>query len=180
MALKFDSSSRSKRLPSDPAYERRLTGQARPNVLFEAGMAYGKDPNSTVLAQLGVTDMRIAIQYALTYPERWDCPLPPLDIQKLARLEFFEPDHEKFPCLNLAYKALRTGGTAPAVLNAADEIVVDAFLNEQIPFHSIPEIIEAVLDLHSPEQACSLDVILQADAWAREEARKLTDRLCRA
>ena len=136
--------------------------------------------DGSVLAQLGVTDMRIAIQYALTYPERWDCPLPPLDIQKLARLEFFEPDHEKFPCLNLAYKALRTGGTAPAVLNAADEIVVDAFLNEQIPFHSIPEIIEAVLDLHSPEQASSLDVILKADAWAREEARKLTDRLCRA
>jgi 1-deoxy-D-xylulose-5-phosphate reductoisomerase len=132
--------------------------------------------DGSVLAQLGVTDMRIAIQYALTYPERWPSPLPSLDIQKLARLEFFEPDREKFPCLNLAYRALRAGGTAPAVLNAANEIVVDAFLNDAIPFHAIPEIIESVLNAHSPRQASSLDPILQADAWARAEARKLTDR----
>jgi 1-deoxy-D-xylulose-5-phosphate reductoisomerase len=133
--------------------------------------------DGSVLAQLGVTDMRIAIQYALTYPERWPCPLPSLDIQKLSRLEFFEPDREKFLCLNLAYRALRAGGTAPAVLNAANEVVVDAFLNDAIPFHAIPEIIERVLNLHSPQQASSLEPILQADAWARSEARKLTDRL---
>ncbi len=136
--------------------------------------------DGSVLAQLGVTDMRIAIQYALTYPERWSCSLPSLDVQKLSKLEFFEADREKFHCLNLAYRALRTGGTMPAVLNAANEVVVDAFLNDGIPFHAIPAIIETVLDSHSSQKASSLDVILKADSWAREEARKLTDRLSRA
>ncbi len=131
--------------------------------------------DGSVLAQLGLTDMRIPIQYALTYPERWNCPLPSLDIHRLSRLEFFEPDREKFPCLNLAYQALRAGGTAPAVLNAANEIVVDSFLNNGIGFHEIPQIIQAVLDAHPPEQASSLEGILKADAWAREE----TGRLCR-
>jgi 1-deoxy-D-xylulose-5-phosphate reductoisomerase len=90
--------------------------------------------DGSVLAQLGVTDMRTAIQYALTYPERWNSSLPSLDIQKLARLEFHEPDREKFPCLNLAYRALRAGGTAPAVLNAANEVAVDAFLSGGLVF----------------------------------------------
>ncbi len=131
--------------------------------------------DGSVLAQLGLTDMRIPIQYALTYPERWNCPLPSLDIHRLSKLEFFEPDREKFPCLNLAYRALRTGGTAPAVLNAANEVVVDSFLNNGVGFHEIPQIIQAVLDAHPPEQASSLEKILKADAWAREE----TGHLCR-
>lgn len=129
--------------------------------------------DGSVLAQLGLTDMRIPIQYALSYPERWDCPLPSLDIHSLSRLEFFEPDREKFQCLNLAYRALQAGGTAPAVLNAANEVVVDAFLNNGIGFHEIPKIIEAVLDAHLPEEASSLKTILKADAWAREEAMRL-------
>jgi 1-deoxy-D-xylulose-5-phosphate reductoisomerase len=130
--------------------------------------------DGSVLAQLGLTDMRIAIQYALTYPERWTCPLPSLDIKKLARLEFQEPDREKFHCLNLAERVLRAGGTAAAVLNAANEVVVDAFLHEAITFTEIPEIIEAVLDAHTTRPASSLDTILNADRWAREEARKHT------
>ena len=130
--------------------------------------------DGSVLAQLGPTDMRIAIQYALTYPERWTCPLPSLDIKKLARLEFHEPDREKFHCLHLAERVLRAGGTAAAVLNAANEVVVDAFLHEAITFTEIPEIIEAVLDAHTTRPASSLDPILKADRWAREEARKLT------
>jgi 1-deoxy-D-xylulose-5-phosphate reductoisomerase len=114
--------------------------------------------------------MRTAIQYALTYPERWNGSLPYLDFQKLARLEFHEPDREKFPCLNLAYRALRAGGTAPAVLNAANEVAVDAFLNGGLAFHEIPQVIEGVLENHPPCEADSLDSILGADAWARVEA----------
>ena len=133
--------------------------------------------DGSVLAQLGVTDMRIPIQYALTYPERWPTPLDRLDIYKQPTLEFFEPDMEKFPCLGLAYKALAAGGTAPAVLNAANEIAVEAFLDEKLAFAEIPRIIEAALDAHIPEAADDLDVILRADAWARKEAARGTRRI---
>ena len=132
--------------------------------------------DGSVLAQLGLTDMRIAIQYALTYPERWHCPLPSLNIHGIAKLEFHEPDREKFRCLSLAYRALRTSGTAPAALNAANEVAVEAFLNNAITFHEIPRIIEAVLDAHESTDASTLETILKADAWAREEARALTRR----
>jgi 1-deoxy-D-xylulose-5-phosphate reductoisomerase len=127
--------------------------------------------DGSILAQLGLTDMRIAIQYALTYPERWDCPLPSLDLLKSSTLEFRRPDRERFGCLDLAYGALRSGGTAPTVLNAANEVVVEAFLNDRIPFHQIPEIIRSVLCAHEPREASSLDVVMGADAWARDEAR---------
>jgi len=126
--------------------------------------------DGSVLAQLGVTDMRLPIQYALTYPERWATPLDRLDIYKQPTLEFFEPDMEKFPCLGLAYKALAVGGTAPAVLNAANEIAVEAFLDKKLSFTEIPRVIETVLGAHTPEAADDLDVILRADAWARKEA----------
>jgi 1-deoxy-D-xylulose-5-phosphate reductoisomerase len=127
--------------------------------------------DGSVLAQLGLTDMRIAIQYALTFPERWNSPLPSLDIYQLPKLEFFKPDQEKFPCLSLAYRALQTGGTAPAALNAANEVAVEAFLNSGISYQEIPQIIESVLDAHSPKEATDLETVLNADAWAREEAR---------
>ncbi len=132
--------------------------------------------DGSVLAQLGVTDMRIPIQYALTYPERWDSPLPTLNFQKLSRLEFHAPDLEKFHCLNLAYRALKAGGTAPAVLNAANEVVVDAFLNDGMAFHDIPLIIESVLDAHAIEDAATLESVLKADAWARAQALERTRR----
>ncbi len=135
--------------------------------------------DGSVLAQLGPTDMRIAIQYTLTYPERWQTPLPPLDIHKLGSLEFLEPDPEKFPCLALAYRALGTGGTAPAVLNAANEVAVEAFLDRGISFQEIPRIIETVLDGHTPGKATKLEEILKADRWAREAARAcIPDRGC--
>ncbi|MGA2260379.1 MAG: 1-deoxy-D-xylulose-5-phosphate reductoisomerase [Acidobacteriota bacterium] len=132
--------------------------------------------DGSVLAQLGLTDMRIPIQYALTYPERWPCALPSLDIHKLSRLEFLEPDRDKFQCLDLAYRALRAGGTAPAVLNAANEVAVESFLSNQIGFDGIPRIIASVLDAHPPEEASSLDAVLNADAWARKKARELANR----
>jgi 1-deoxy-D-xylulose-5-phosphate reductoisomerase len=130
--------------------------------------------DGSILAQMGLTDMRIPIQYALTYPDRWNSPLPSLDICQLPKLEFMEPDPEKFRCLSLAYKALRTGGTAPAVLNAANEVAVDAFLNNGIAFHEIPQVIESVLDAHLAQPASNLENVLKADAWAREEARILS------
>jgi 1-deoxy-D-xylulose-5-phosphate reductoisomerase len=126
--------------------------------------------DGSVLAQLGVTDMRLPIQYALTYPDRCNSILPSLDIYSLPKLEFFRPDFEKFPCLALAYRALRTGGTAPAVLNAANEVAVEAFLNNGLRYQEIPQIIESVLNAHSPQDASDLEAILQADTWARGEA----------
>ncbi len=127
--------------------------------------------DGSVLAQLGLTDMRIPIQYALTYPDRWDTPLPSLDIYNLPKLEFLKPDLDKFPCLDLAYRALRAGGSAPAVLNAANEVAVEAFLNNGIAYHEIPQIIESVLAANSPADSSDLEAVLKADAWAREEAK---------
>jgi 1-deoxy-D-xylulose-5-phosphate reductoisomerase len=124
--------------------------------------------DGSVIAQLGVTDMRHAIQYALTYPARYSSLLPALDLAALSKLEFFAPDTEKFPCLNLAYHALRAGGTMPAVLNAANEVAVAAFLDEKIKLGDIPRMIRAVCEAHTPRPASSIDTVLGADKWARD------------
>lgn len=129
--------------------------------------------DGSIIAQLGLTDMRIAIQYALTYPDRWNSPLPSLDLFHLPRLEFLEPDHTKFPCIQLAYRALRGGGTMPAVMNAANELAVESFLNNRIGFQEIPQVIESVMDAHNPGSAADLESVLKADAWARKEAQIL-------
>lgn len=126
--------------------------------------------DGSIIAQLGVTDMRHAIQYALTFPERKQNPLEPLDFARLSKLTFEEPDSERFPCLALAYKALRTGGTMPAVLNAANEIAVQAFLDGKIRLSDIPRVIEAVMDEHETHSASNLETILQADDFARKRA----------
>jgi len=123
--------------------------------------------DGSIIAQMGVTDMRHAIQYALTYPDRHPAELPPLDLTTLSRLEFFKPDTEKFPCVTLAYEALRLGGTAPAVLNAANEVAVAAFLDEKIKFGDIPRLIRAACEAHTPQTASTLDSVLAADSWAR-------------
>ncbi len=135
--------------------------------------------DGSIMAQLGPTDMRIAIQYALTYPDRWNSPLPSLDIYKLPKFEFIKPDLDKFPCLGLAYRALRAGGTAPAVLNAANEVAVEAFLNKRIAFQEIPQIISAVLNSHQPGESSTLEQVLDADAWGRKEAGTLTHAAAR-
>ena len=126
--------------------------------------------DGSVIAQLGVTDMKHAIQYALTFPERKTGCLEPLDFRKFSTLTFEEPDLEKFPCLALAYKALKTGGTMPAVLNAANEIAVQAFLDNKILLSDIPRIIESVMNEHEPQSASSLEAILKADEFARNRA----------
>ena len=124
--------------------------------------------DGSIIAQMGVTDMRHAIQYALTYPERRPSALPPLDVTALGRLEFFPPDPDRFPCVRLAYQALRAGGTMPAVLNAANEVAVAAFLDERIRFGEIPRLIGAACEAHVAGPAASLDAVLAADAWARD------------
>ena len=124
--------------------------------------------DGSIIAQLGVTDMRHAIQYALTWPDRRPSTLPSLDLAELNRLEFFAPDFERFPCLRLAYEALRAGGTLPAVLNAANEVAVSAFLNEKIPFGRIAKLIEDTCGAHTSRPVTDLQTVLAADAWARD------------
>jgi 1-deoxy-D-xylulose-5-phosphate reductoisomerase len=127
--------------------------------------------DGSVIAQLGVTDMRHAIQYALTYPERHAAAaLPPLDLTKLGTLHFEAPDPERFPCLRLAYRALRAGGTLPAAMNAANEEAVKAFLAGRIRLTDIPRVIERVMDGHENRLVASLDVVLEVDRLARAEA----------
>jgi 1-deoxy-D-xylulose-5-phosphate reductoisomerase len=126
--------------------------------------------DGSVIAQLGVTDMRHAIQYALTYPERRESDLDRLDLTQLSRLEFFPPDTNRFPCIELAYNALRTGGTMPAVLNAANEVAVAAFLDERLQFGEIPRLIRAACEAHTAVPVSSIDGVLAADKWARRWA----------
>jgi 1-deoxy-D-xylulose-5-phosphate reductoisomerase len=132
--------------------------------------------DGTILAQLGVTDMRLPIQYALSYPERWEAAIPGLDFTRARRLDFDQPDHERFPCLGLAYKALAAGGSACAVLNAANEEAVAAFLDGRIPFTAIPDSILEVLEAHPPVPVNRLSDVLEADAWARDRAREALGR----
>ncbi|HLH32056.1 MAG TPA: 1-deoxy-D-xylulose-5-phosphate reductoisomerase, partial [Terriglobia bacterium] len=127
--------------------------------------------DGSVVAQLGTADMRTPIQYALTYPERLESSIPPLDWATISRLDFVAPDHQKFPCIGLAYRAIQMGGTAPAVVNAADEIAVGAFLERKIPFSDIPNLIAAALEAHKLQPADRLESILEADTWAREHAQ---------
>jgi 1-deoxy-D-xylulose-5-phosphate reductoisomerase len=129
--------------------------------------------DGAVIAQLGIPDMRTPIALALSWPERLPLDLPPLDLCRLGRLHFSEPDPARFPCLALAYRALRTGGTAPAALNAANEMAVAAFLEHRLGFTVIPQVIAAVLDRHEAEPADNLAAVLAADAAARSVARTL-------
>ena len=127
--------------------------------------------DGSVLAQLGNPDMRTPIAHALAYPERIDAGVAPLDLFKVATLNFEAPDFARFPCLALAYQALRAGGTAPAILNAANEVAVEAFLSKKITFLDIPQLIADVLakQVHVPVN--TLDDVLLADAQAREAAQ---------
>ncbi|HXI88645.1 MAG TPA: 1-deoxy-D-xylulose-5-phosphate reductoisomerase [Blastocatellia bacterium] len=131
--------------------------------------------DGSIIAQLGVTDMRLMIQYALTYPDRLPTELPALGFDKLARLEFFEPDLERFPCLRLAYEAMREGGTMPAALSAANEIAVASFLNRRTKFMDIPRVIEATMEAYQAVPCSSIEAVLEADRWARSHAEKLTE-----
>jgi len=126
--------------------------------------------DGSLMAQLGCPDMQLPIQYALTFPERWPLNVERLDMHKVGKLEFFAPDFEKFPCLALAYKAGTLDGTAPAIINAANEVAVALFLEEKLRFAEIPEIISQVLESAKIESQPGLETILAADAWARQQA----------
>jgi 1-deoxy-D-xylulose-5-phosphate reductoisomerase len=128
--------------------------------------------DGSIIAQLGTADMRQPIQYALTYPDRFPSPLPPLDWTAVCRFDFALPDRQKFPCIELAYEAIRMGGTAPAVLNAADEVAVEAFLDRRIPFSDISRVIAATLEAHHVQPADCLETIVEADSWGRRQARR--------
>ena len=129
--------------------------------------------DGSVIAQMGIPDMTIPISYILAYPRRLPLDhLPSLDLPAATTLEFFQPDTTKFRCLALAYRALRAGGTTPAVLNAANEVAVAAFLAEQIGFTRIADLLERIVDEHQSAAAGDLDTLLEADRWARERARR--------
>ncbi|MCX8006740.1 MAG: 1-deoxy-D-xylulose-5-phosphate reductoisomerase [Coriobacteriia bacterium] len=126
--------------------------------------------DGSVKAHLGATDMRIPIQYALSYPDRWETAVGSVDFAAIGRLDFEAPDLGAFPCLALAYDAGRAGGTMPAVMNAANEVAVAAFLAGRAGFLDIPRIVESVMSRHDPWPAASLEAVEAADAWARAEA----------
>src|SRR4030081_62377 len=135
--------------------------------------------DGSVLAQLSHSNMCFPIQYAITWPDRVPNSLPPLDFGKLAELEFATPRYDDFPALNLARRAGDAGGTLPAVLNASNEIAVAAFLAKQISFPRIWQMVEEVMNRHSPVAQPTLDAILRADQWAREEAMECVEALKR-
>ena len=126
--------------------------------------------DGSTLAQLGPTDMRIMIQYALTYPNRLSTPVPRLDLRESRTLHFEPVDREKFPCISLAYTAAEVGGTLPVVLSSADEVVVDAFLDETIGFMDIPAVLQRVMDKHEVIADPTLEDILEVDKWAKSTA----------
>lgn len=133
--------------------------------------------DGVVFAQLSVTDMRIPIQYALSYPKRLSNSLPCIDFYKLKELHFERPDFKRFPCLRLAYRAAEGLGTMPAVLNAANEASVEEFLKKRLRFVSIPKVIERVLDRHRNKPNPNLSDIRHADVWARSEAYSIIRKL---
>lgn len=140
------------------------------------GLVVYKD--GAVLAQLGWPDMRVPIQYALLYPERKENPLKPLDLVKVAYISFEQPDQDKFPCLYFAREAGRIGGTMPAVLNAANEVAVKAFLERKISFVEIANVISECMSRHVVKKTTSVDEILYADEWARNFAEQIINIKC--
>jgi len=131
--------------------------------------------DGAVIAQLGLPDMKTPIAYALSWPERLPLSQPPLDLLEVGKLSFFHPDMKRFPCLKLAFDALASGGTVPAVMNAANEIAVDAFLHKRINFIGIPEVIERVMQHYSGGDLKTVEQALQADLWGRRKAQELID-----
>ena len=129
--------------------------------------------DGSIIAQLGVTDMRLPIQYAFSYPERWAAPLPSLDLVRAGRLDFDRPDTDAFPCLGLAYRALEAARSLPVVLNAANEIAVARFLEGRIGFTAIAHVIERTMDAHRTAEVSTLAAVREVDRWARESALEI-------
>ncbi|BAG13892.1 1-deoxy-D-xylulose 5-phosphate reductoisomerase [Endomicrobiia bacterium] len=133
--------------------------------------------DGSVIAQLSNPDMKLPIQYALTYPERLPSNIKPLNLIEINKLEFYNPDFNKFPCLSLAYYAAQKGYTVPAVMNAANEMAVASFLNKEIKFTDIAKIVGRTIKTHKISKSTSLDTFIEADYWARHYAEKLINEI---
>jgi len=131
----------------------------------------------SVIAQLGLPDMRTPIAYAMNYPERIPLDLPSLNLAQIGTLTFFDPDHDRFPCLKFGYEALRIGGTMPAALNASNEVAVQAFLDRKLGFLGIAETIRRTMDAHQPVDVSTIEDALRADTWARAKAGEIVESL---
>lgn len=154
----------------------RISVVVHPQSCIHSMVAYR---DGSVKAHLGVTDMRIPIQYALSYPDRWDGPAGGIDFTTLADLTFSSPDTETFRCLALALRAGAMGGTAPCALNAANEVAVAAFLNRECAITDIDRVVEKVLDDHEPDAVASLEQLADVDRSSRAKAREVLDTLTR-
>jgi 1-deoxy-D-xylulose-5-phosphate reductoisomerase len=133
--------------------------------------------DGSILAQLGITDMRLPIQYAFSYPDRWEGPLPTVDLTRVGRLDFETPDNAAFPCLRLSYRALEGARSLPVVLNAANEVAVALFLDGRLRFTSIPDVIERTLSAHQAAEVRTLAAVRGVDREAREHAREIASGL---
>jgi len=132
--------------------------------------------DGSIVAQMGIADMRIPISYALSYPDRLNLDIPRLDLVRIGELTFFSPDQIRFPALALAIRAIRIGETMPAVLNAANEFAVSGYLKGRLKFTEIPEIVEAAMEAHQIQSVQTIDDILRADQWAREKAKEIIEQ----
>ena len=133
--------------------------------------------DGSVIAQMGITDMRLPIQYAFSYPDRWNAPVPFLDLTQMGTLEFLEPAWDDFPCLRLAYKALEAERSLPVVLNAANEVAVASFLKGRLRFTDIPRLISQTMEAHTPAPTDTLSDVRRVDGWARDRALELATGL---
>ncbi len=136
--------------------------------------------DGSIISQMGIADMRIPISYALSFPERLKLDLPRLDLSRIGALTFSSPDLERFPCLKLAYQSIQIGETMPAILNAANEVAVNAFLEGMIKFTEVPIILQRVMEEHEVKPVRTIDDILRADQWARERSKVIIEgrKLC--
>lgn len=150
----------------------KIVVQIHPQSIVHSMVEY---VDGSIIGQMGIADMRIPISYALSYPERMDLKLNTLDLSQMGPLTFSHPDPEKFPCLRLAYQAIEIGETMPAVLNAANEVAVNGFLEGLIKFTSIPLLIQRVMEEHDVKAARTIEDILKADWWARERTKTIIE-----
>jgi 1-deoxy-D-xylulose-5-phosphate reductoisomerase len=150
----------------------KISVQIHPQSVVHSMVEY---VDGSIIGQMGIADMRIPISYALSYPERINLQLPSLDLARMGALTFFSPDSEKFPCLRLAYQSIEIGETMPAILNAANEVAVNGFLEGWIKFTDIPLLLQKVMEEHEVKSVRTIEDILRADQWAREKTKMIIE-----
>ena len=151
----------------------RIDVQIHPQSVIHSMVEYA---DGSIMAQMGIADMRIPISYALSYPDRLNLDLPALDLFQVGELTFFPPDRTRFPALELATRAITIGETMPTVLNAANELAVHAYLKGGLKFTEIPKVVEGVMEAHQIQKLRTIDDVLKADRWARERAREILEQ----